>query len=141
MENTYSFQLANSADFGAQVNSGFEGIASAFLLAGAAEVFATQWDIESLSAVDIVTQYLENFTIKEQNASGLKSALYAYVKKTNQPPYFWAPYLRFKSLNQIKSPLLSWKCSLFRRLSTMITIKIFSIKFLMLMGLFMQLAI
>ena len=55
-----------AADFGAQVNSGFEGIASAFLLAGAAEVFATQWDIESLSAVDIVTQYLENFTIKEQ---------------------------------------------------------------------------
>ena len=40
---------------------GFDGLASSFLLAGAREILATQWSIESFSAVTIVSDYLKSY--------------------------------------------------------------------------------
>ena len=91
-----------ASDYGSQINSGFDGLASSFLLAGAREILATQWSIESFSAVTIVSDYLNSYQENRATEVALYKSLSDYANSTKSAPYFWAPYISFKSLEQIR---------------------------------------
>ena len=80
-----------------KVNSGFNGLASAFLNAGAEEVIATQWKIESLSASKFISHYVNQ--ISKENAITLNNSLQQTINEKNyNHPFFWAPYIKISSL-------------------------------------------
>lgn len=96
-----------ASDYGSQINSGFDGLASSFLLAGAREILATQWSIESFSAVAIVSDYLNSYRKTLAIEGTLHKSLANYAKSTKSAPYFWAPYISFKSLEQVRQSTAS----------------------------------
>ena len=91
-----------ASDYGTQINSGFDGLASSFLLAGAREILATQWSIESFSAVTIVSDYLKSYQENRVTEVALNKSLANYANSIKSAPFFWAPYISFKSLEQIR---------------------------------------
>ena len=91
-----------ASDYGTQINSGFDGLASSFLLAGAREILATQWSIESFSAVTIVSDYLKSYQENHVTEVALNKSLANYANSIKSAPFFWAPYISFKSLEQIR---------------------------------------
>ena len=88
-----------AGNFGGGNSSGFKGLANAFLLAGADTVIATQWKIESSSAAQIVSDTVEFIlTNPDQSSSAVSESMQKYYLQNSQNPYYWAPYVKFKSL-------------------------------------------
>ena len=78
-----------AADYGSTKLIGLDGLASAFIFAGAKGV-ATQWKVETNSAKNLVS----DITDFDNLLRGMKSEA-----TCNPHPFFWAPFLKFKQLN------------------------------------------
>ena len=92
-----------AGNFGAANSSGFKGLANAFLLAGAETVIATQWKIESSSAAQIVSDTVQLIINGSDQSSALSQSMQKYHLQNSKNPYYWAPYVKFKSL-KLKNP-------------------------------------
>ena len=77
-------------DYG-KVNAGFNGLATAFLNAGANEVIGTQWKIESLSASKFISKYVSQVSIKDNMPFNL--SLQETIKNENYSHPFFGGHL------------------------------------------------
>ena len=86
-------------------NAGFSGLASAFLNAGVRGVLGTQWEIESVSASKIISDFFS--VLSEQNSLdaslALKQVMNNAVINGYSHPYYWSPFVYVSALTKSHS--------------------------------------
>jgi CHAT domain-containing protein len=84
-----------ATDYGEPNISGFSGLTTAFIAAGAKRVLGSQWKVESKSATSLISK-----TVRRVLKSGelSENALFLSMKELRETlkfkhPYFWAPFI------------------------------------------------
>jgi CHAT domain-containing protein len=72
------------------------GLVKAFLRAGVPEVIATEWDIDSHSARELMNEFYKRLTGGQRTAQALRSAADSIrAREQTSHPYYWAGFIVF----------------------------------------------
>jgi CHAT domain-containing protein len=72
---------------------GIDGLAEAFLLAGAKSVVGALWDVEDSATESLMKAFYSHLARGQDKASALRQAKLDYLQRSaNSSPVYWAPF-------------------------------------------------